>query len=552
MTPRPLRRILALLVAAAVTLAGPIPAYALRAGLEGATEAQLLQELSAPTVHQSAGGLEEPVRLLEHNVRLGRYLVSLTTRRSTATTVEQIPMTLLSDDQQYFGRVITTVTSDLDKYRVKLQRLGLQGKRLAEELLFLAFRGRIADRESLRSMLRQESSQYDIDLSPLTGIAQIWLSRHLFRYFSDVVKKEFTPQAIAVKVSAEAEGVSFIMLDAERRQDRDYLNENIPHETAHIFFKFLKDHGVLPQSDAYPDGSDDMKGFQAYREELVCRMFGGAQRPFPAETSPHAARVNTTIRSIADLSPPEDVWLYGMIWPALKAADYRELESFLAAVQNGLEVRRTRNPVIIGGSASPPPTQTQRTLPGWDVIEAAGAEEFFGDIQVQFYRAFGRLAAPDGAESVDTASLELIRAGAVESDPAVRRAVIENAAAVPQVARIFHHPAVVLPTMAGVTAVPLRAEPAAAQAHLAASELTPRDVILLPDTVEVGREHDWRPAAGARTPILVVPMATALAAHDLNPLAAIASALAGRLLRVRPETILRAGLEGRDVFSVQY
>ncbi|OGX38015.1 MAG: hypothetical protein A3C53_08245 [Omnitrophica WOR_2 bacterium RIFCSPHIGHO2_02_FULL_68_15] len=73
---------------------------------------------------------------------------------------------------------------------------------------------------------------------------------------------------------------------------------------------------------------------------------------------------------------------------------------------------------------------------------------------------------------------------------------------------MFYHPDVMPPSTAGVTVIPLQAEAADARAQLVAA--------------------------------------------DLNPLAAIASALDSRLLRARPETILRTGLEGRTVFSTQY
>lgn len=185
-------------------------------------------------------------------------------------------------------------------------------------------------------------------------------------------------------------------------------------------------------------------------------------------------------------------------------------------------------PVTVVPTAEPTPTRS---------------DAWMGNAQVTFYQGL-----TSGDDVVATPSL--IATG--HAQPAVRRAVIEDTATVPQVVRVFHHPEITLPSAVGVTAIPLADDAATASAQLAAAELTPRDVILLPDIVQPGLEDQWRPAAGARTPILVVPMATRLSAEDLNPLAAIASALDGRVLRVRPETILRAGLEGRDIFSVQY
>ncbi|MBI4227443.1 MAG: class I SAM-dependent methyltransferase [Candidatus Omnitrophica bacterium] len=171
------------------------------------------------------------------------------------------------------------------------------------------------------------------------------------------------------------------------------------------------------------------------------------------------------------------------------------------------------------------------------------SDEELGNTQIRFYQ--GLTSGESGM-----AAPSLIEAG--HAQPGQQRAVIEDATTAPQVVRMFYHSDVMPPSAAGVTAIPLPADAEAARVQLAAADLTPRDVILLPDTIAAGLEDQWRPTAGTRTPILIVPVATLLAADDLNLLAAIALALDGRLLRVRPETILRTGLEDRTVFSTQY
>ena len=85
-------------------------------------------------------------------------------------------------------------------------------------------------------------------------------------------QSKFKPQAAAVTVqTVNGSVVSFIMLRAERMTDRDYVEENIPHESMHIFYRWT--------SDNFPT-EENSKGAEiafrySYRDEGVASLIGG-------------------------------------------------------------------------------------------------------------------------------------------------------------------------------------------------------------------------------------------------------------------------------------
>ncbi len=95
----------------------------------------------------------------------------------------------------------------------------------------------------------------------------------------DVLKKlyktEFFPQAMVAKVK---EGIPFIIMPVssmKNSSDSDFFEvrkkENLPHETNHIIWHFLKLEGssVVESTE---DNDDINKNFLMFKEELICQL----------------------------------------------------------------------------------------------------------------------------------------------------------------------------------------------------------------------------------------------------------------------------------------
>jgi hypothetical protein len=94
-------------------------------------------------------------------------------------------------------------------------------------------------------------------------------------FLKKLYETEFFPQAMAVKVKG---GISFIImpkLPIKKQADSDFFDarkkENLPHETNHIIWHFLKLEGSSVV-ESTGDNDDINKNFLMFKEELMCQL----------------------------------------------------------------------------------------------------------------------------------------------------------------------------------------------------------------------------------------------------------------------------------------
>lgn len=225
---------------------------------------------------------------------------------------------------------------------------------------------------------------YDETLSDPSKYRMQEISQGIYAIYIDTdMYNKLMPgsQAVAVRVP---NGVSFLMVREygdsvdEGLKARD-IAENIPHETHHIAWGFMKKDGIVQSRES---DEEIGKAFTMYQDELVAKLctdgemisythlsvIGSEQREQLKKEAPDTVdqifaktgAMNEILIGIERLRQRTDIRKQDLILPSMTAKTFDELEATLSRMRSIMEQR-----------VQPEEDKSARSSGGWDFIDVA-------------------------------------------------------------------------------------------------------------------------------------------------------------------------------------
>ena len=191
-------------------------------------------------------------------------------------------------------------------------------------------------REERQQQMLEDTSQYRLE-EPTEGVYMIRMKNDFYR---DIWPADAS--AVAWKVS---EGVSFIIVPEYESEaiDQNRLEENLPHETQHILWHFLRKGGGVTTNER---GEDEQKAFLMFQDELMARIVSGGtlsgythlRQGDNAErlqtTSPEVfeyiknqtGKLNDMLLAVDSLLMEREISEYSLLMTVLRSKDFSSLE----------------------------------------------------------------------------------------------------------------------------------------------------------------------------------------------------------------------------------
>ena len=257
------------------------------------------------------------------NKRIGQIMIFLANGTYSENDWIQLRERVPAEDAQLLDSMMGAINKNLDWQKERLKEKGLEGKDLAEWLLFETFRGRKEtemDEPTLAQLLRDQKDQYEAVVDERGLIRVIVSNRTLDKLYKG---GEFSAQAVAVKMPQSKGVPSFILLRRERMDSEEYgeiyRTENIPHETWHILHSFLQRDGVL----------DSNSSLERFKDEMIAKIIGGNRQVPGKSTDFDGHSINEIIYETAELSSGKENPWPAVLWSVLKTSNFDELQSIV-------------------------------------------------------------------------------------------------------------------------------------------------------------------------------------------------------------------------------